>query len=53
VLWLECSTYEDNPVNLDQRWAGVCAGVHRLDHDLMVVLDVDKVFDLTRFGFAA
>ena len=47
------SSYEANPVNLDQRWAKVCAGVHRLDHGLMVVLDVDKVLDLSRLGVAA
>ena len=42
VLRLRPSTYDANPVNLDQRWAKVCAGVHRLDHGLMVVLDVNS-----------
>jgi len=31
VLRLKRSSYETNPVNLDQRWGQVCAGVHRLD----------------------
>jgi purine-binding chemotaxis protein CheW len=53
VLRLKRSSYEPNPVNLDQRWAKVCAGVHRLDHGLMVVLDVDKVLDLSGLGVAA
>jgi purine-binding chemotaxis protein CheW len=53
VLRLKRSTYDANPVNLDQRWTKVCAGVHRLDHGLMVVLDVDKVLDLSQFGVAA
>jgi chemotaxis signal transduction protein len=53
VLRLKPSSYEANPVNLDQRWTKVCAGVHRLDHGLMVVLDVDKVLDLSKFGVAA
>jgi purine-binding chemotaxis protein CheW len=53
VLRLTRSSYEANPINLDQRWAKVCAGVHRLDHGLMVVLDVDKVLDLNQFGVAA
>ena len=53
VLRLKRSRYDANPVNLDQRWAKVCAGVHRLDHGLMVVLDVDKVLDLNQFGVAA
>lgn len=53
VLKLKRSSYEPNPVNLDRRWTKVCAGVHRLDHGLMVVLDVDKVLDLSQFGVAA
>jgi purine-binding chemotaxis protein CheW len=53
VLRLERSTYEPNPANLDQRWGAVCAGVHRLDRELMVVLDVDKILDLGRLGVAA
>jgi purine-binding chemotaxis protein CheW len=53
VLRLQRSTYEANPVNLDPRWSQVCSGVHRLDHDLMIVLDVDKVLDISQFGVAA
>jgi purine-binding chemotaxis protein CheW len=53
VLRLRPSTYDANPVNLDQRWAKLCAGVYRLDHGLMVVLDVDKILDLSQFGVAA
>jgi purine-binding chemotaxis protein CheW len=53
VLRLKRSSYEANPVNLDKRWGQLCAGVHRLDRDLMVVLDVDKVLDLNQFGVAA
>jgi purine-binding chemotaxis protein CheW len=53
VLRLKPSTYDANPVNLDQRWAKLCAGVYRLDHGLMVVLDVDKILDLNQFGVAA
>jgi purine-binding chemotaxis protein CheW len=53
VLRVKRSSYEANPVNLDQRWTKVCAGVHRLDHGLMVVLDVDKVLDLSGLGVAA
>lgn len=53
VMWLKPSSYEANPANLDQRWARVCAGVHRLDQGLLVVLDVDKVLDLSQFGGAA
>jgi hypothetical protein len=31
----------------------VCAGVHRPDHGLLIVLDVDKILDLSQFGAAA
>jgi purine-binding chemotaxis protein CheW len=53
VMWLKPSSYEANPVNLDQSWMKLCAGVHRLDQGLLVVLDVDKVLDLSQFGAAA
>lgn len=53
VLWLKRASYETNPANLDPRWGQVCAGVHRLEHDLKVVLDVDKVLDFSSFGVAA
>lgn len=53
VLWLPASQYEVRPANLDPRWAQVCAGVYRLDGRLLVVLDVDKVLDISQFGAAA
>lgn len=53
VVRVKRSSYEANPVNLDQHWTKVCAGVHRLDHGLMVVLDVDKVLNLSGLGVAA
>jgi purine-binding chemotaxis protein CheW len=43
VLKLVDSGREPNPVNLDARLAAVSAGVHRLDAQLMVVLDVERV----------
>jgi purine-binding chemotaxis protein CheW len=53
VLWLKASRYEVYPANLDPRWARICAGVYRLDDELMVVIDVDKVLDFSQFGVAA
>lgn len=53
VLWLKPSSFENNPANLDPRWAQVCAGVHRLDGAIMVVLNVDKLLDFSQFGAAA
>jgi purine-binding chemotaxis protein CheW len=43
VLSLSAASLEANPVNLDPRWVGISAGVHRLDGRLLVVLDVDRV----------
>ena len=40
---LSMETFEANPANLDPRWAAISAGVHRLDGELMVVIDVEKV----------
>src|SRR6202040_2421322 len=47
VMKLADATREANPVNLDARLAGVSAGVHRLEGQLMVILDVDRVLDMT------
>lgn len=43
VLDLSEASREAVPSNLDQRWADIAAGVHRLDKNLMVILDVDRV----------
>lgn len=53
VLKLDESTREPNPVNLDARLARVSAGVHRLDGQLLVVLDVDRVLDMGNEVLAA
>jgi len=53
VLKLSESSAEPNPVNLDSRLARVSAGVHRLDGQLLVVLDVDKVLDMGIEAMAA
>ena len=45
VLKLAESGREPNPVNLDPHLARVSAGVHRLDKQLLVVLDVDRIFE--------
>jgi purine-binding chemotaxis protein CheW len=43
VLDLPTNGREPNPVNLDPRWAAISGGVHRLNGQLMVILDVDRV----------
>jgi purine-binding chemotaxis protein CheW len=47
VLKLADDTREVNPVNLDPRMAKLAGGVHRLEGQLMVVLDVDKVLEIS------
>lgn len=46
VLKLPDSTREPNPVNLDARLARVAAGVHRLENQLLMILDVVRVLDV-------
>ena|SRR5947209_3392274 len=53
VMKLGEATLEANPVNLDARLARVSAGVHRLDGQLMVILDVDSVLSASAEPLAA
>jgi purine-binding chemotaxis protein CheW len=53
VLKLADSEREANPINLDRKLARVSAGVFRLDGQLLVVLDVDRVLDLGAEAAAA
>lgn len=53
VMKLEKSACEAKPINLDSRLAEVMAGVYRLDGQLLVVLDVDRVFDMSPNAMAA
>ena len=53
VLRLAEEGKEENPVNLDPRMAKLAGGVYRLDGQLMVVLDVDRVLELASEMMAA
>jgi purine-binding chemotaxis protein CheW len=53
VLRLPDESREDNPINLDPRMARLAGGVHRLDGQLMVVLDVDRVLEIVPATMAA
>ena len=46
VLKLDEAGREPNPINLDPRLARVSAGIYRLDAQLLVVVDVDRVLDI-------
>ena len=53
VLKLPAGEREVNPINLDRNLARVSIGVYRLDGDLLVVLDVDRVLDVASEAVAA
>jgi purine-binding chemotaxis protein CheW len=53
VLKLDDAAREPNPVNLDARLARISAGVQRLDGQLLVILDVDRVLDMGHEAMAA
>ena len=46
VMQLQSSAREANPANLDPRLGRLSAGIYRLEGQLMVVLDVDRVLDI-------
>jgi purine-binding chemotaxis protein CheW len=53
VLKLADDSREVNPVNLDPRMAKMACGIHRLDGQLMVVLDIDRVLEIAPDMLAA
>jgi purine-binding chemotaxis protein CheW len=53
VMKLKNSDCEPKPINLDSRIARVAAGIYRLEGQLMVVLDVDRVLDIKNNAIAA
>ncbi len=53
VMKLNDGTREPNPINLDGTLARASAGVHRLEGQLLVILDVDRVLDLAAEAMAA
>src|SRR5439155_25863571 len=53
VMQLPNHACEAKPANLDPRMVRVASGVVRLDGQLMVVLDVDRVLDMKNSAIAA
>ncbi len=53
VLRFEDDQLERNPVTLDPRWREVSRGIYRLDGELLVVLDVEKLLDFDQQTVAA
>lgn len=48
VLNLATRDFERNPATLDIRWREISLGIYRLDQQLLVVLDVNRLLDFTR-----
>jgi len=53
VLMLDDMPCEPNPTNLDPGLASVSTGIYRLDGQLLMVLDVDRVLDIAVKATAA
>jgi purine-binding chemotaxis protein CheW len=53
VLKLPEADREPNPINLDRKLAALSAGVYRLEGQLLVALDIDRVLDLRAEAAAA
>ena len=53
VMALRNSACEPKPAHLDRRLSRVAAGIYRLEGQLMVVLDVDRVLEIKNGAVAA
>ena len=53
VLKLDESAREPNPINLDPRLARMSAGIHRVEGQLLMVVDIDRVLDIDAKAIAA
>jgi purine-binding chemotaxis protein CheW len=45
VMSLSAANRESNPINLDQRWGRLSAGVHQLENQLLIELSLDSLFN--------
>ena len=53
VLWLSGDAYEGTPVTLSPSWRSLCSGLYRLERELLLVLDIEKVLALSAPALAA
>jgi purine-binding chemotaxis protein CheW len=53
VMKLSSELREPNPVHMDPHWVRLSRGVHRLDGQLLIILDVDAVLALEADARAA
>jgi purine-binding chemotaxis protein CheW len=52
VLSLPRADFEPNPPTLEPRWRELSTGIYRLDGKLMVVIDIDRLLNLSRSNAA-
>lgn len=52
VLSLPRANFEANPPTLEPRWRELSTGIYRLDGKLMVVIDIDRLLNLSRSNAA-
>ncbi|MFQ5533692.1 MAG: chemotaxis protein CheW [Sphingomonadales bacterium] len=45
VLSVPTKAFEQNPATLDPRWREVSGGIYRLENELLVVLEVERLLD--------
>ncbi len=53
VLKLDEGAREANPINLDSKLAQVSVGIYRLEGQLLVIVDVDRILDIGMRAVAA
>lgn len=53
VVTIEAAQIQSAPANLAQHWRAVSTGVYRLEEDLLVLLDVDRLLDFASVYEAA
>ena len=53
VLWLSSALFEPTPVTVSPAWRVLCAGLYRLEGELLLALDVEKVLTLAPPALAA
>lgn len=53
VLWLPQAERQPPPVTLSADWRALCTGLHRLEGDLLLILNIEQVLTLTPAPAAA
>ena len=48
VMYLSNKTFDDNPKTLSEEWASLSNGIHKLEDDILIILDVEKMFSFIK-----